>query len=204
MARRMAKPRKPSKASGTKRPGRPAVGGLATVNLDSPASFDPQKVERIDYEGWTNFISYYRHYLDEFASDILESNIFPFQRLILRAMAQYPNSMLIMCRGLGKSYLCALFMICKAILYPGIAIGIVSGNGNQARMVVKQKIEGELYKNENIRREIANIRTATEDCIVTFKNGSSIRAITLGTNQKGDNARGKHKIASLYRNVYKK
>ena len=95
-------------------------------------------------------------------------------------------------------------MICMAILYPGMAVGIVSGNGNQARMVIKQKIEGELLKNENIRREISNIKTSTDDCIVTFKNGSSIRAITLGTNQKGDNARGKHKIASLYRNVYKK
>lgn len=91
---------------------------------------------------------------------------------------------------LGKSYLCAIFMICMAILYPGMAIGIVSGNGNQARMVIKQKIEGELQKNENIRREISSIRTASDDCIVTFKNGSSIRAITLGINQKGDSSRG--------------
>ena len=81
-------------------------------------------------------------------------------------------------------------MICMAILYPGMAVGIVSGNGNQARMVIKQKIEGELQKNENIRREISNIKTSTDDCIVTFKNGSSIRGITLGTNQKGDSARG--------------
>ena len=81
-------------------------------------------------------------------------------------------------------------MICMAILYPGMAVGIVSGNGNQARMVIKQKIEGELQKNENIKREISNIKTSADDCIVTFKNGSSIRAITLGTNQKGDSARG--------------
>jgi len=94
-------------------------------------------------------------------------------------------------------------MLCMAILYPGMAIGIVSGNGNQARMVIKQKIEGELLKNENIKREILNIKTSADDCIVTLKNGSSIRAITLGMNQKGDSARGKHKIASLYRNVYK-
>src|SRR5699024_11491112 len=42
----------------------------------------------------------------------------------------------------------------------------------------------------NIKREISSIKTSTDDCIATFKNGSSIRAITLGTNQKGDNARG--------------
>lgn len=132
---------------------------------------------------------------------MLGINLFPFQRLILRAMARYQNSMMICCRGIGKSWLCGVFMICMAILYPGMAIGIVSGNGNQARMVVKQKIEGELIKNENIRREISNIRTAADDCIVSFKNGSSIRAITLGVGQRGDSARGKTIIASLYRNV---
>ena len=159
-------------------------------NTDSPLSYDPINQESIDYEEWTKFLSYYRYYIDKFAVDILGINLFPFQRLIMRAMARYPNAMLICCRGLGKSWLCAVFMICMAILYPGMAIGIVSGNGNQARMVIKQKIEGELSKNENIRREIASIKAGTDDCIVKLKNGSSIRAITLGTNQKGDNARG--------------
>lgn len=159
-------------------------------NTDSPLSYDPINQESIDYEEWTKFLSYYRYYIDKFAVDVLGVNLFPFQRLIMRAMARYPNVMLICCRGLGKSWLCALFMICMAILYPGMAVGIVSGNGNQARMVIKQKIEGELLKNENIKREIASIKTSTDDCIVKLKNGSSIRAITLGTNQKGDNARG--------------
>nr|DAG31512.1 MAG TPA: large terminase [Caudoviricetes sp.] len=159
-------------------------------NTDSPYSHDPIKLESINYDDWASLLSYYRYYLDRFATDMLELRLFPFQKLILRAMARYPNVMLICCRGLGKSYLCAIFMICMAILYPGMAIGIVSGNGNQARMVIKQKIEGELQKNENIRREISSIRTASDDCIVTFKNGSSIRAITLGINQKGDSSRG--------------
>ena len=161
-----------------------------TKNTDSPLSYDPINQEQIDYEEWTKFLSYYRHYIDKFAVDVLGVNLFPFQRLILRAMARYPNAMLICCRGIGKSWLCALFMICMAILYPGMAIGIVSGNGNQARMVIKQKIEGELCKNENIIREIASMKTSSDDCIVKFKNGSSIRAITLGMSQKGDSARG--------------
>lgn len=160
-------------------------------NLDSKYSHDPINQESIDYEEWTKFLSYYRYYLDEFAVDILGmTNLFPFQRLLLRAMARYPNVMFIMCRGLTKSYIAAIFITCVAILYPGIAIGIVSGNGNQARMVIKQKIEGELLKNENIKREIKNIKTSQDDCIVTFKNGSSIRAFNLGQNQSGDSSRG--------------
>lgn len=171
-------------------------------NTDSAYSYDPIKQEKIEYGEWTKFLSYYRYYIDKFAVDILGINLFPFQRLILRAMARYPNAMLICCRGLGKSWLCAVFMLCMGILYPGMAIGIVSGNGNQARMVIKQKIEGELQKNENIRREIESIKTASEDCIVKLKNGSSIRAITLGMNQKGDSARGK--FLPLYTVMYLK
>lgn len=161
------------------------------TNTDSPLSYDPINQEKIDYEEWTKFLSYYRYYVDEFAVDMLGmTNLFPFQRLLLRAMGRYPNVMFIMCRGLTKSYIAAVFIVCMAILYPGISIGIVSGNGSQARMVVKQKIEGELYKNENIRREIKTIKTSIDDCIVTFKNGSSIRAFNLGLSQKGDSARG--------------
>lgn len=160
-------------------------------NTDYAESHDPIVQEKIDYDEWTKFLSYYRYYVDEFAVDILGmTNLFPFQRLLLRAMARFPNVMFIMCRGLTKSYIAAIFIVCMAILYPGISIGIVSGNGNQARMVIKQKIDGELKNNDNIRREIKSIKTSLDDCIVEFKNGSSIRAFTLGNNQKGDSSRG--------------
>lgn len=159
-------------------------------DFDKSTSYDPVNSEQINYDAWVEFLSYYRYYLDEFASDILKCKIFPFQRLILRAMAVYNNSMLICCRGLGKSYISALFMICMAILYPNIKIGIASGKGQQARNVIIQKIKGELVKNENIAREIKfPIKTGSDDCVVEFKNGSEIRAIVLGQNQSGDSAR---------------
>ena len=125
-------------------------------NIESTYSNDPLKEESIDFEVWTEFISYYRYYIDEFACDILGLRLFPFQRLILRAMARYQNSMLIACRGLGKSYIVAVFYICVAILYPNIKLGIASGNSQQARDVIIQKIKGELSKNEGIAREIVN------------------------------------------------
>ena len=159
-------------------------------NIESTYSNDPLKEESIDFEVWTEFISYYRYYIDEFACDILGLRLFPFQRLILRAMARYQNSMLIACRGLGKSYIVAVFYICVAILYPNIKLGIASGNSQQARNVIIQKIKGELSKNEAIAREIKfPIRTSDGDCVVEFKNGSEIRAITLAQYRGGDSAR---------------
>jgi len=159
-------------------------------NFDSPLSHDPKNEETIDIDAWVEFISYYRYYVDEFATDVLGLRLYPFQKLILRSMARYQTSMFIACRGLGKSYLTAVFFICMAILYPNVKLGIASGQGQQARNVIIQKIKGELIKNENIAREVTfPIKTGSDDCVVVFKNGSEIRAISLAQNRGGEGAR---------------
>lgn len=70
----------------------------------SPDSYDPIKNsnENLNQEEWKNFISYYRHYPDKFATEVLGLKIFLFQKLILRAMARNQWVMLICCRGLGR------------------------------------------------------------------------------------------------------
>lgn len=159
-------------------------------NIESTYTNDPIREENIDYEAWTEFISYYRYYIDAFAVDVLGIKLFPFQRLILRAMGRYQNSMLIACRGLGKSFIVAVFYICTAILYQNIKLGISSGNSQQSRNVIIQKIKGELAKIEAVAREINfPIKTGMDDCVVEFKNGSEIRAITLAQDRGGDSAR---------------
>ena len=159
-------------------------------NIESTYTNDPIREENIDYEAWTEFISYYRYYIDAFAVDVLGIKLFPFQRLILRAMGRYQSSMLIACRGIGKSFIVAVFYICTAILYPNIKLGIASGNSQQARNVIIQKIKGELAKIEAVAREINfPIKTGMDDCVVEFKNGSEIRAITLAQDRGGDSAR---------------
>lgn len=162
---------------------------LKRNSSDSTYSWNPQKQRNIDYDAWTEFISYYRYYIDEFATDILGIKLFPFQRVILRAMARYQNSVLIACRGIGKSWIIAVYFICTAILYKNIKLGIASGNSQQARNVIIQKIKGELSKNPNVAREITDIRVQQSDCYVEFKNGSEIRAITLAQDRGGDSAR---------------
>ena len=159
-------------------------------DFDSTYSNDPINEVSIDYEAWTDFFSYYRYYIDEFAIDILGVDLFPFQRVILRAMGRGQFSVLIACRGIGKSWIVALFYICVSILYPNVKCGIASGNSQQARNVIIQKIKGELSKNETIAREINfPIRTGSDDCYCEFKSGSEIRAITLAQDRGGDSAR---------------
>lgn len=159
-------------------------------DFDSTYSNDPINEVSIDYEAWTEFFSYYRYYIDEFAMDILGIDLFPFQRVILRAMARGQFSVLIACRGLGKSWIVAVFYICVSILYSNIKCGIASGNSQQARNVIIQKVKGELSKNKTIAREINfPIKTSSDDCYCEFKSGSEIRAITLAQDRGGDGAR---------------
>ncbi len=153
--------------------------------------YDVTTTERIDYKEWTRVLSFYRYYVDRFCVECLGmTHLYPFQRLMLRAMATHNNSMLICCRGLTKSYITAIFAVAMAILYPGINIGIVSGTAGQARMIIIQKILGELYKNDNVKREILEYKTSPQDCSVTFHNGSIIRAFSLGVSQQNSSARG--------------
>lgn len=86
----------------------------------------------------------------------------------------------------------AVFFTVSCILYKGLKCGIASGQGQQARNVIIQKIKGELALNPKIAREIIfPIKTGADDCVVRFRNGSEIRAIVLGRNQ-GDSARSWH------------
>jgi len=159
-------------------------------DFDSPDSNITANVENINTGAWRKFIAYYRYYMDEFAINVLGLNLYPFQRVILRAMGRNQFSMFIACRGLGKSWLTAVFFICSAILYPNIKCGVASGNFRQAKNVIVQKIQGELAKNENIKREIQfPIKVTGDECCVTFKNGSEIRAISVDQRTGGDGAR---------------
>ncbi|MBE7897198.1 hypothetical protein G7L40_00540 [Paenibacillus polymyxa] len=141
----------------------------------------------IKVEKWVEFISYYRYYIDEFAVDVLGITLSPFQRLTLRAMGRHTEIMIVACRGLTKSFISAVFFICVGILYSNIKLGIASGKGQQARNVIIQKIKGELMNNPNVAREIKDIRTGKDDCVVIFHNNSEIRAIVLG--HDGESAR---------------
>ena len=159
-------------------------------DFDSPDANTTVKGEKINAEEWYKFISYYRYYMDEFAVNVLGLHLYPFQRVILRGMGRNQNSMFIACRGLGKSWIIAVFCICASILYPNIKCGIASGNFRQAKNVIVQKIQGELAKKENVRREIKGaIRVVNDECCVYFKNGSEIRAIAVDQRNGGDGAR---------------
>ena len=84
--------------------------------------------------------------------------------------------MFIASRGLGKTFLVALYCVCRCVLYPGTKIIVASGNLNQAKEIIG-KIEKEFIpKSPLLNMEIKKINT-TGSPYVLFGNGSFIEAV---------------------------
>lgn len=76
-----------------------AIQNEQFLDPSSPFSNNVHKEESVKIENWKQFFSYYRYYIDKFVINVLGQKIYPFQRLILRAMVRYQYSMLVCCRG---------------------------------------------------------------------------------------------------------
>lgn len=85
-------------------------------------------------------IAYYRRNPCIAAEDLLGVKLFDAQKWILGSIWNVPHALLACSRNFGKSFLGAVFMILKAVLYENQAIYIVSSVGDQSKETF-QKIE---------------------------------------------------------------
>ena len=87
--------------------------------------------ERI-MEGAAIWGAYYRLHPDKFAEEYLHIDLKLFQRIVLIMMFWSTTFVLIACRGLGKTFISAVYCVIRCILYPGTKICIASGTRGQA------------------------------------------------------------------------
>ena len=150
----------------------------------------PNKRERLD-EGIKIWVSFYRQNIHRFAIDYLGIQLKPFQVVLLYMIERNLKSCLITSRGLGKSWLIALYCCCRAILYPGQKIIVSCETKEQSRNLIREKIVNELMNmSPNLRKEInpKEIKIGTNESYVKFKNGSTITAINASENTRGKRA----------------
>ena len=76
--------------------------------------------------------AYYRANVDKFVQDYLHIKLKLFQRIILVMMFWSNVFVFIAARGLGKTFLSAIYCVVRAILFPGTRICIASGTRGQA------------------------------------------------------------------------
>lgn len=138
---------------------------------------------------WGNF---YRHNPQRFCKDYLNTNLKLFQKILLYAMMH--NNYFIFCasRGLGKTWLTALFCVVRCILFPGTKICVASSTRIQGNEVLL-KITDDFCKNygwgsDNLNNEILEKSVGQNNAKIEFKNGSWIRVVTASDTGRGARA----------------
>lgn len=134
--------------------------------------------------------AYYRANPHRFVKDFLHIDLRWFQKIVIYAMNMNPAFCMIASRGLGKSFLIAIYCCVRCVLYPGTKICIASGTRGQATNVL-EKIRTEILpKSNELRSELrgGDIKITTADAIALFKNGSYIKVVTASDSARGNRA----------------
>ena len=82
--------------------------------------------------GVSEWTAYYRANIHRFAHDYLHVDLKWFQKILLFIMNICLSAVYIGSRGQGKTWLCAIYCCCRAILYPHSKICLASGTRGQA------------------------------------------------------------------------
>lgn len=132
--------------------------------------------------------SFYRHNPDKFAEDYLHLKLRLFQKILLAMMFWSTVFCFIACRGIGKSFLSAIYCVIRAILYPGSKICVASSTRGQSINVL-EKILYELKPiSPELRAEIDDKETQINGtkAQIVFKNGSYIKVVTASDTARGN------------------
>lgn len=133
--------------------------------------------------------AFYRANPHRFVADFLHINLRWFQKIIIYAMGVNPAFCMIASRGLGKTFLIAVFCCVMCVLYPGTQIRIASGTRGQAINVL-DKIQTELLpRSRELRMELdGDVHKTQADAYISFKNGSMIKVVTASDSARGNRA----------------
>lgn len=132
------------------------------------------------------WIAYYRANPHRFVLDFLGINLRVFQCVLLYAMIHNQYFMFIASRGIGKTFLSAVYCVTRCILYPETKIIITAPTKSQGINVL-EKIENELTS-ALLAREITYINTGNQKPMIEFRNGSWIRVVASNDNARGHRA----------------
>ena len=132
--------------------------------------------------------SYYRNNPARFAQDYLHLRLKLFQKILITMMMSVTTFVFIGARGIGKSFLSAIYLVIRCILYPGSKCCIASGTRGQSINII-EKIQTELIPNSpELKAEISEIKLNGTEARIIFKNGSFIKVVTASDSARGNRA----------------
>lgn len=131
------------------------------------------------------FTAYPDIYLDLIKPESSNFNLFPYQRVFLRACMRYRNIYITAARATSKTFLSILAKYLQCCFIPGHRGFIVAPNKNQAAKISKQKIN-ELWKIwPLLEHEIEKANFGKDYVDITFKNGSTFSIVGAIDSDRG-------------------
>lgn len=132
--------------------------------------------------------AYYRENPDIFAEEYLHLRLKLFQKILLVMMFRCTVFVMIACRGIGKTFISAVYCAARCILFPGTRVCIASGTRGQAVNLL-EKILYELKPlSPELCSEINDKETKVNNTIgqIVFHNGSMIKVVTASDTARGN------------------
>lgn len=147
------------------------------------------RIDRIT-AGAARWCAYYRENPHRFAKDYLHLNLHLFQKILLIMMNWSSTTAFIGSRGIGKSFLSAVFCVIRCILYPGTKICIASGTRGQSINVLEKIILELKPLSPELAAEIDDKQTKINgtNAQIVFKNSSYIKVVTASDTARGNRA----------------
>lgn len=151
---------------------------------DNPLLDTPEHVART-----LDWITFYRRNEELFVEHYLGLHLFPYQQILIHELGTHGSGTIVAGRATSKTYTVGIHACAYAILNPGSLIVVASATKEQARILVYEKIQGELMRDSaTLAMEIASISTGKNDTKVTFHNGSIITVVVGNENARGHRA----------------
>lgn len=120
------------------------------------------------------FLAYPDVFLDIIKPSYINFNLYPFQRVILRACMRYNTIFITACRAASKTFLSILAKYLQCVFVPGHNGSIVAPNKNQAAKISQQKIK-EIWKLfPLLEKEVEKANMGKDYTDIKFKNGSTL------------------------------
>lgn len=125
------------------------------------------------------WVAFYRKHLSNFVYDYLGiTSLKWFQCILLEEMEANTNFMYLAARGQGKSYLMALYICCRCILYPKTRVVVAAGVRHQSANILKKIINELMPESPNLAMEIEKYTLSETNPIIRFRNGSTVETAT--------------------------
>ncbi len=123
-------------------------------------------------------LSYFRQFPYAFCEQYLGIKLYDYQKIIIYEMMHRYNFIWIACRNIAKTYMSALYICTRCILYPKTKVIICAPERQQAVETITKIMD--IMKNSPIlREEISDISDSVNTPRCLFWNGSTVRIATM-------------------------